>query len=60
MLMIEDCKDGCGWAAYAYLNSYLSLYRLSYGSYPGVGIHELGHNLNLGHSGESFTYDDHT
>uniref|UniRef100_A0A7S3QHF5 Peptidase M11 gametolysin domain-containing protein n=1 Tax=Chaetoceros debilis TaxID=122233 RepID=A0A7S3QHF5_9STRA len=56
---IEDC-DGCGWAAYAYYNSHLSMYRKNYASYPAVVLHELGHNFGLGHSGETVTYDDHS
>mmetsp|Transcript_26449 Transcript_26449/g.39122 ORF Transcript_26449/g.39122 Transcript_26449/m.39122 type:complete len:577 (+) Transcript_26449:78-1808(+) len=38
--------------AYAYFNSYLSVFDDDWCTYPSVGLHELGHNLNLRHSGE--------
>jgi len=41
-----------GWIAYAYVNHYLSVYNNEWCTYPSVGLHEIGHNLNLGHSGD--------
>ena len=38
---LEDCYDGCGWAAYAYINSWLSVYRKEYYKRPGVLMHEV-------------------
>ena len=29
-------------------------------AYPSAQIHEIGHNLNLGHSNEKKSYDDTT
>ena len=56
------CRQDCGWAAYAYVNSWLSVYQGDYFMYPAVSMHELGHNLNFGHSGglDLKTYSDHT
>ena len=39
--------------AYAYLNSWLSVYSDSACDFATVQMHEIGHNLNLGHSGEN-------
>jgi hypothetical protein len=55
-----------GWLAYAYINHWLSVYNdngtngsLHWCSSPSALVHELGHNLNLGHSGEgSAAYGD--
>ena len=47
-----------GWIAYAYTNHWLSVYRGPWCSYPSVQMHEIGHNLNLAHSGEGNRYDD--
>jgi len=59
-IVIEDCYDSndCGFAAYAYLNSWKSVYVKDYHVYPAVMTHELGHNFNFGHSGRVHTYDD--
>jgi hypothetical protein len=59
-IVIEDCYDSndCGFAAYAYLNSWKSVYVQDYFVYPAVVTHELGHNFNFGHSGVIRTYDD--
>jgi hypothetical protein len=59
-IVIEDCYDSndCGFAAYAYLNSWKSVYVKDYHVYPAVMTHELGHNFNFGHSGLVHTYDD--
>jgi hypothetical protein len=56
------CRNDCGWAAYAYVNSWLSVYQGDYFMYPAVALHEMGHNLNFGHSGglDLKTYSDHT
>jgi len=46
--LLEDCYKGpptCGWAAYAYINSYASVFIRNYAAMPAVFTHELGHNL---------------
>lgn len=63
MYIVENCYgEGCGFAAYAYINSWMSLYRAAYASMVGVQMHELGHNFGLAHSGglNRQTYTDHT
>jgi hypothetical protein len=55
--------DFGGAAAYAYVNSYTSVFMGEYASYMGVQIHELGHNYNMRHSGfgdSTEFYKDHT
>jgi len=47
------------WVAYAYINHWLSVYRGSWCAYPSSQMHEVGHNINLAHSGENGNeYDD--
>jgi len=46
------------WAAYAYVNRWDSYYNNQWCSSVSSQMHELGHNLNLGHSGEVNSYDD--
>ncbi|KAI2496201.1 Gametolysin peptidase M11 [Fragilaria crotonensis] len=41
-----------GWIAYAAPNHWMSVYNDKWCQYPSSGMHELGHNLNLHHSGE--------
>jgi len=41
-----------GWVAWAYLNHWLSVYNDIYCSSLTVGVHEIGHNLGLQHSGQ--------
>jgi len=62
MYVLESCYVDCGWAAYAYINSWNSVYQGSYYYMTGVQMHELGHNFNLAHSGglDGATYTDHT
>ena len=49
------------WAARAYINSWLSMYKNYYIDQVTVQMHELGHNLGLPHSGEgSNEYGDHS
>eukprot|EP01082_Thalassiosira_pseudonana_P009539 g8613.t1 g8613 contig3:495248-497968(-) len=62
MYVIENCYQGCGWAAYAFVNGWVSVYRGINYKYPAVQLHEIGHNLNLAHSGglNGETYTDHT
>ncbi|KAL3782417.1 hypothetical protein ACHAW5_010307 [Stephanodiscus triporus] len=61
MLVLPKCRMDCGWAAYAYINSYLSVYQGGYYAFPAVGLHEIGHNMGFGHSGgpDGKTYSDH-
>ena len=62
MYVIEKCYVGCGWAAYAYVNSWMSVYQSQYYKMVGVTVHELGHNFGMAHSGglNGETYTDHT
>ena len=62
MYIVEKCYLDCGWAAYAYINSWNSVFQGDYYKYSGVQMHELGHNFNLAHSGglDLQTYTDHT
>jgi len=59
---LEKCYVDCGWAAYAYVNSWNSVYQNVYYKRPGVLLHEIGHNFGLAHSGglDGATYTDHT
>ena len=38
--------------AYAYVNSWISVYKDTWCTYPSAQLHEIGHNINLAHSGE--------
>jgi len=60
--VLENCYLDCGWAAYAYVNSWNSVFQSAYYKHVGVQMHELGHNFNLAHSGglDGATYTDHT
>ena len=62
MYIVEGCYEDCGWAAYAYVNSWNSVFQGQYYKFSGVQMHELGHNFNLAHSGglDGKTYTDHT
>eukprot|EP00814_Leptocylindrus_danicus_P019785 CAMPEP_0116024062 /NCGR_PEP_ID=MMETSP0321-20121206/12060_1 /TAXON_ID=163516 /ORGANISM="Leptocylindrus danicus var. danicus, Strain B650" /LENGTH=591 /DNA_ID=CAMNT_0003495655 /DNA_START=30 /DNA_END=1802 /DNA_ORIENTATION=+ len=49
------------WIAYAYTNWYLSIYNDEWCNYVSGQMHEIGHNLNLAHSGVwSDEYGDRT
>jgi hypothetical protein len=51
--------EGQGYCAYAYINSWFSLYQGNCPVYVTVQMHEIGHNLGLAHSGEGgSTYGD--
>ena len=39
MYVLEKCYVGCGWAAYAYVNSWLSVYQAGYYKSVGVQMH---------------------
>jgi hypothetical protein len=61
MYVLPTSVDFGGAAAYAFVNSYKSVFMGRYASYMGVQIHELGHNYNMLHSGfGAATYKDHT
>lgn len=47
MYIVENCYIDCGYAAYAYINSYLGVYVGPNYKYVGVLLHELGHNFGL-------------
>jgi hypothetical protein len=43
---LESCYNSdCGWAAYAYINSWNSVYQSSYYKMPGVLMHEVSRSL---------------
>ena len=44
--------------AYAYKNSWNSVYSNQWCNYVSSQMHEIGHNLNFGHSNELGTYED--
>eukprot|EP00957_Ditylum_brightwellii_P088043 6706686-Ditylum_brightwellii.AAC.1 len=50
------------WAAFAFVNHWLTVYQEDNYNKPGVQLHELGHNFGLGHSGglDGQEYTDHT
>ena len=39
------------WLAWGYVDWYLTGYNAEGCSYPGVQMHEIGHNINFAHSG---------
>jgi hypothetical protein len=41
-----------GWIGYAYIGHYLSVFNDNWCTYPSIQMHEIGHNLGMGHSGE--------
>ena len=45
MYVIEKCYVDCGWAAYAYVNAWMSVYQDAYYKHVGVQVHELGVSL---------------
>lgn len=47
VFVVEGCYTDCGWAGYAYVNSWFSIFQGQYYKMAGVQLHELGHNLNL-------------
>jgi hypothetical protein len=62
MYIVEGCYVGdCG-IAYALVNSWLSVYTADWYKSPSAQLHEIGHNLNLGHSGglDGGEYSDQT
>jgi len=44
-------QAGNGWVAYAYVNGFTSFYSDAWCGYVSAQMHEIGHNLGLGHSG---------
>jgi hypothetical protein len=62
MYVYEKCYVDCGWAAYAYINSWNSVFQGVYYKHAAVQMHEFGHNFGLAHSGgiDGQTYTDHT
>jgi hypothetical protein len=58
-VMICTPNGATGGIAYAYMNSWLSVYNNQWCNYPSAQLHEIGHNLGLHHSGEgSEAYGD--
>ena len=65
IFIVEDCYSAdaeCDFAAYGYVNHWLMVAIGDNWKYPAVIMHEMGHNLNLGHSGglDGGSYTDHT
>ena len=65
IFILEECytsDDECNFAAYGYVNHWLIATIGNNWMYPAVVMHEMGHNLNMGHSGglDGATYTDHT
>ncbi|OEU21581.1 hypothetical protein FRACYDRAFT_235207 [Fragilariopsis cylindrus CCMP1102] len=52
-LLLLSLPAGTGnWIAYAYINSYISVYNDYWIQRVSAQVHEVGHNLGLAHSGE--------
>jgi hypothetical protein len=51
---------GTMWGAYAYVNHWLSVYNNKECEYLSGQMHEMGHNLNLGHANHKGSYEDET
>lgn len=49
-----------GGIAYAYINSWNSVYSNQWCNYPSGQMHELGHNFGYAHANEGGTYKDQT
>mmetsp|Transcript_31023 Transcript_31023/g.65438 ORF Transcript_31023/g.65438 Transcript_31023/m.65438 type:complete len:898 (+) Transcript_31023:360-3053(+) len=49
-----------GGIAYAYVDSWNSVYSDEWCTYVSAQMHEIGHNLNFAHSNEAGTYGDQT
>lgn len=47
MYVLQKCYLNCGWAAYAYVGGWNSVYVGAYYKQVGVTVHELGHNFGL-------------
>ncbi len=63
--VLEGCypvETTCEFAAYAFVNHWLSVFVGENFKFPAVVMHELGHNMNLAHSGgtDGEIYTDHT
>jgi hypothetical protein len=42
LYILQGCYVDCGWAAYAYINSWNSVFQGRYHTYTGVQVHEIG------------------
>ena len=63
--VLEGCypvETTCEFAAYAFVNHWLSVFVGENFKFPAVAMHEFGHNMNLAHSGgtDGEIYTDHT
>ena len=47
MYVLQKCYLECGWAAYAYVGGWNSVYVGAYYKQVGVTVHELGHNFGM-------------
>jgi len=57
MVCIPPGTSG-NWIAYAYVNHWQSVYNNRWCDFVSAQMHEIGHNFNLAHSGETSAYDD--
>ncbi|KAL3770178.1 hypothetical protein ACHAW5_009273 [Stephanodiscus triporus] len=65
ILVLEGCYGSdqeCNFAAYGYVNHWLLVTLGDNWQYPAVIMHEMGHNLDMAHSGglDGGSYSDHT
>jgi hypothetical protein len=65
IFVLEGCYGSdqeCNFAAYGYVNHWLMVTLGDNWKYPAVIMHEVGHNLDMGHSGglDGGSYTDHT
>jgi hypothetical protein len=65
IFILEDCytsNEACNFAAYGLINHWVLVTIGDNWKYPAVIMHEMGHDLNLGHSGglDAGSYTDHT
>jgi len=47
LYVLEDCYVDCGWAGYASINGWRSVFQGIYFKHVWALVHEIGHNLNL-------------